>query len=272
MRYLVPYDFTPITRNALDYALLVAKAEPGDIQLLHIIGDEKEEAAAEARFAELMESLDPDTRKMLHTKVRLGSIFKDLSKEAEEGQFQLFVMGTHGAKGLQKILGSHAIKVITSSGTPFIVTQAKAPAGIIKRIVIPVELSQESLQIVRFAKDLAKKFKAEVHLLAKPVKDEFLLKKLNNNILKVKRLLHKDDIQCEVISLEGKKSFQKEIIEYGAKHGAHLFAVAHYPDTILTQFDKFSQDLITNSLEIPVLIVNAEEATSVKSNYSFIGI
>jgi len=51
-----------------------------------------------------------------------------------------------------------------------------------------------------------------------------------------------------------------------------LFAIAHYPETIIPQFEKFSQGLITNEWQIPVLIVNIEEQIGVQSNYSFVGI
>jgi len=40
----------------------------------------------------------------------------------------------------------------------------------------------------------------------------------------------------------------------------------------LPQFDAFSQEMITNKFEIPVLIVSAEAVTDIKSNYAFMTI
>lgn len=270
MRYLVPYDFSAISKTALDHALSLSKIDNGNIELLHIIKDESKRVEAEVKFAELLRGIEE--KEKVSTKVREGDIYKDIAKEASEGNFQLFVMGTHGAKGLQKLLGSHALKVITSSATPFIITQTKGPTESVNRIVLPVDLSNERIQIAKFASDIAQKFNAEIHIVSQPKSDEFLANKLKNNITKVKRKLKSTEVKYEVHTLKGEDSFYKEIIDYGRDHNADMFAISYYPETLLPQFEKFSQELITNDLEIPVLIVDAEELIGVKTNYSFIGI
>ena len=272
MKYLVPYDFTPISRIALDHALELSKSEESEIEALHIIKHESERSQTESLFNDLKNGLDRVSQTKLNTKVRLGDIYKDISTEAEEGAFQLLVMGTHGAKGIQKLFGSHAIKIITSSKTAFVITQKKGPRSGIKRIVLPVDLSYEKIQMLSFASNLAQKFNAEVHVIANGQSDEFLAKRLANNIFKVSRQLKKDGVKYKVSSLAGKHSFHKEIIDYGAEIDADMFAIAHYPETIIPQFEKFSQELITNEWQIPVLIVKIDETIGVKSNYSFIGI
>ena len=227
---------------------------------------------AEEKFKVLINEMDPSTQEKITTKVRVGSIFEDISKEASEGHAQLLIMGTHGAKGLQKIMGSHAIRVITSAKSPFLVTQTKPPGEGFKTIVLPVDLSKERIQIVRFASAAAKRFNSEIHLVCKPEKDEFLKHKLQNNIQLVKSHFDKEGIDHKVIMLEGKHSMQKEVIKYGMIHNADLFAIGHFPDSMLPAFDKFTQELITNEPEIPVLVINAQEVTGVRSAYSFIGI
>ena len=273
MKYLVPFDFTPITKMALEHAFALSKGEESEIQALHIVKSESDLDTAKAKFTDFELSLSESHQKRLSTKVKVGDIFHDISTEAQDGGFQLLIMGTHGAKGLQKLLGSHAIKVITSSNTPFIITQKKGPSSAgIKKIVLPVDLSYEKIQMVGFASKIAQKFNAEIHIVAKGQSDDFLKKRLANNLSKVSRQLKKDAVKHEINTLENKQSFYKEIIEYGAKIEADLFAIAHYPETIIPQFEKFSQELITNEWQIPVLIVNVEERIGVKSNYSFIGI
>lgn len=271
MKFLVPYDFTPITKAALDSAVLLSNSFPGEIEMLHIIEKEDQRSSAERKLQEVKKSLNVNGDTEVTLKVRVGSIFEDINMEANEGHAQLLVMGTHGAHGLQKILGSNAIRIITSSKTPFVITQSK-PAGNIKNIVIPVDLTKERMQILRFASRAAAKFNATVHLVCKPETDEFLLKKLNTNIHQAKTFLGKEGISHEVHMLEGKKSMQAEVLDYGNKIEADLFAIAHYPKGILPQFDTFSQAMITNENEIPVMIVNASEISGVRSQYSFIGI
>lgn len=95
---------------------------------------------------------------------------------------------------------------------------------------------------------------------------------MKNNITKVKRKLIKEGVSLEVQLLEGKKAFQKEVIEYSQSIDADMIALAHHPQTLIPQLEKFSQELITNEAGIPVLIVHAKEITGVKSTYSFVGI
>lgn len=272
MKFLVPYDFTPTTHGALDYAVMLSKSFPGEIELLHIVDDEKDRASAEHKLEDVSKNMKTDKETVVTSKVRVGNIMDDINKEANEGHAQLLVMGTHGAHGLQKLLGSNAIRIVTNSKTPFVITQEKTEASPIENIVMPVDLTKERMQILRFATVAASKFAAKVHLVCKPESDEFLKKKLNNNIHQARQYLTKEGVANEVHILEGKEHFYDEVIRYGRSLRADLFAIAHYPKGILPQFDKFSQHMITNGPQTPVLIVNAAEITGVRAQYSFIGI
>lgn len=137
---------------------------------------------------------------------------------------------------------------------------------------MPVDLSKESAQIVKFAALLARRFEAEVHIIHKTVNDEWLLKKINNNVAYARAVLNKEGISCQVQNLPGKSSFAAECMDYGDQCGADLFAIAHFSESILPQFDRFSQDMITNKSQLPVLIVNAEPIDQVQSQYSFLTI
>ncbi|WP_417608380.1 universal stress protein [Owenweeksia hongkongensis] len=271
MKFLVPYDFSAVTKAALDYSIMLSKSFPGEIEVLHIIESEDQRKAAEDKLEQIITSLKVNSGTVLTQKVRVGNILEDINMEANEGHAQLLVMGTHGSHGLQKLLGSNAIRIITNSKTPFVITQSKAVDDI-KNIVIPVDLTKERMQILRFATLAAAKFNARVHLVCKAETDEFLMNKLNNNIQQAKSYLSKEGVSHEVHLLAGKKSLQDEVMDYGYEIGTDLFAIAHYPKGILPQFDSFSQAMITNPKEVPVLIVNASEITGVRAQYSFIGI
>lgn len=271
MKYIVPYDFTPVAHTALEHALAIARIRPGQIEILHIIPSEKEREAAENKFRELRSQLNGQGGQDIEYKVRTGDIFKDISREAEEGRAELLVMGTHGEKGLQRIFGSYAIKVITSSKTPFIITQEKGPVESIKLIVLPVDLSKERVQVVKFAARLARIFKAEIHLVCKPETDEWLKKRLNNNIQRALQFLQKEEVPHRLARVEGMHHFYEEVIDYAAEQHADLLAIAYFPETVFPQFERFSQEIITNELQLPVLVVNAQEVGSV-GEYGFIGI
>lgn len=272
MKILVPFDFTPIARTALVHALSLNRILEGSIELLHVVAKESQSEKAMGELEKEVASLAPSDRPKVTFKVRAGDIFNDITREAAEGGSQLLVMGTHGAKGLQKVLGSKAIKVITSGNTPFIVTQGKGPSSEIKKIVMPVDLSKESAQIVVMAAQLAKRFDAEVHIVHKTETDEWLLKKIQGNVGYVRHILGKEGISWQVQGLPGKTSFAKACMAYGNDCNADLFAIAHFSESILPQFDSFSQEMITNKAQVPVLILNAEPVGGLRGQYSFLTI
>ena len=72
-------------------------------------------------------------------------------------------MGTHGSRGMQKIFGSNAMKVIVSAECPFIVIQKNTKPRDIKSVVVPIDLTKESLQIVNYAGDIANIYNARTN-------------------------------------------------------------------------------------------------------------
>jgi nucleotide-binding universal stress UspA family protein len=57
--------------------------------------------------------------------VLCGTIFNTIGKYASDTDARMVIMGTHGIKGMQKLTGSWALKVIVKSKVPFLVVQDK---------------------------------------------------------------------------------------------------------------------------------------------------
>jgi nucleotide-binding universal stress UspA family protein len=271
MTYLVPFDFSPVAESALKHALLVAAITDSNVELLHLVKSQGDIAAAEKKFGPVLAALPENQRAKVTTKVIAGDIFTDISKIAEFTDAQLIIMGTHGAKGFQKLFGSYAIKVITSSAIPFIITQEKAPGDSFRTIVLPVDLTKESVQILKFAADLASKFNSEIHLVGAEQSDPWQAKRIANNIQLAKNHLSKHKIRHVVSTLKGDKDFAKEVLEYGAAHNADLYAITYFTEILLPQFDTFAQSMITNAQQMPVLVVNAHALSSAQQ-YAFISV
>ena len=63
---------------------------------------------------------------------------------------KMMVFGTHGARGLQKILGSHAVKLVQHTSAPVIIVQDEIhrdPDGI-KQIALPLTLASEDKKML----------------------------------------------------------------------------------------------------------------------------
>jgi len=125
---LVTWDYTDVSEYALLHAIRIAKMVENNIRIIHIVDSmtaRKNYNVVEERFRKTVEELQIKYGLPLQTIILTGNIFAEISNYASESDANMVIMGTHGIKGLQKILGSRALKVIAGSTVPFIVVQDK---------------------------------------------------------------------------------------------------------------------------------------------------
>lgn len=263
---LVPHDFTPVADKAVLYALNLAKSIDAKVDLVHIVKDAKETSAANSKFQKVLSNLDGKLNGVpLNFSVKVGSIYTDIASKALELHSTLIIMGTHGATGMQKLFGSFAIKVITSTHVPFLIVQKEFSESNLNKIVVPIDETQESLQIEQVATGLAEIIKAELHIVTEKMIDSNLkLKTAVHTGLFTKQIKAKN-LAYQTAILDRKKGYAADIVQYSKSINAGLIAFAYHSDSLLPQFDTFAQNLISNKEGIPVLVLNSKEA----GNYFF---
>lgn len=254
---LVPTDFTPIGESATHYAEALAKELQAEVQLLHIVSSDKDLPNAKVAIDNAAAAIQT---KQIDAKgiIEKGSIYEDIGRVAKETEAKLIVMGTHGDKGLQKIFGSKALKVITNSDVPFLIVQRKPmnPQGF-KNIVVPLSLEQEVKQTLYYTTDLAKVYGSKIHILYVNEKDEFFKAKIERNIPAAKDILDEKGFEYEFVGIE-KKNFSKELLQYAQDVNADLIAFINNHENFATYLGgSFEQSMIANDAEIPVLVINS---------------
>lgn len=261
LAYLVPHDFTVVADAATRHAIQIARQTKGIVHLLHVTKSDSEKAAASKKFAEFIPKLQlgPGDPKV-EAHIKTGSIFTDIGVMAKQLHCSLVIMGTHGAKGMQKVFGSFAIKVITSSEAPFLIVQESTPVEAIKKIVAPINLTSESLQVMNDAANLALDFDAEIVIVAPKETDNLLARQLRIYVDVVIKQLTKRNVKHRVEYLERTKNMSQRILDFGKKEDADVYAIAYYSDSLLPQFDTFAQSMITNEQKVPCLIINSKES------------
>jgi nucleotide-binding universal stress UspA family protein len=148
---------------------------------------------------------------------------------------------------------------VTSTSVPFMVVQKeKKVMESIKNIVIPIDLSKESLQIINTAGDIARIFDAKIHVVGEKQSDPRLSQQIKVRISIVKKEFEEKDVNSEIHILEGSKSYQNKIMEFALNNNADLVAVAYYTSSLFPQFDGYFQSLISNKENIPCLIANSK--------------
>lgn len=271
---LVPTDFTPVADNALEHAISVAKTVTGEIALVHIVPKKSHVEEAKLKLNMLLDRLGNDTQGVIkiNPMVRVGTIFEDIGDLAEELGAELIVMGTHGMRGMQFITGSRALKVITSSTTPFVVVQeSKIKESGYDDIVVPLDLSKETKQKLNLVAKMAKYFKSRVHLITPKETDEFLKNQLDRNLNYAKSYFTEQNIQLTTKVADSKSgSFDDGIIAHAKSIDADLVCIMNLAANSLVGMlgNSYVQNILTNDAQIPVLIVNPIN-TSIAKNVLF---
>ena len=147
-KLLVPTDFSEVAQSAMQHAIKFSEIINADVVLLHVVSSRDEvEEAKEKLSKEITLGNSISSSCNLISFVRIGNIFEDIGDVAAELGISLIFMGTHKASRWQKLVGSRAIKVISSSPVPFIVTQEKLMnSSGYDNIVVPLDLNVETKQ------------------------------------------------------------------------------------------------------------------------------
>jgi nucleotide-binding universal stress UspA family protein len=191
--------------------------------------------------------------------VREGSIFTEIGEVAKEINAFLVVMGTHGIRGMQKLTGSWALKVIANSDVPFYVVQEAPEKDEINKVVVPIDFMIENKQKLTWVYELSKFFRLEAHLFVRKSgysqTDNIRIK---GNLNYAKKYLSEKGINYVIAMAEGKEDFWKETVDYAEKIDADMIMTMTTKDITALDyvFGADEQKIIANDSKIPVMAVN----------------
>ena len=186
-KILVPTDFSPCAKNAVEVALKIAAKAGAQITFQHLHADSsgkthvptKKKATADATLSKVKSKLD----KLVLQAKRLGIDAKPLlvinkgtdSIENYIGPmgFTLVVMGSHGATGIRElIIGSQTQRVVRNSVAPVLVVKNKSPRINFKDVLFATTFMEDPSRAIHPAVKLAELWKGTVHLLYLGLEDD----------------------------------------------------------------------------------------------------
>ena len=142
-RILVPTDFSPLSRKALEYALRFAEEFGADVTLLHVIEPEvpptfdgvviappsvanESRAKCTNRLKELAGSIALPGTNRIGFNVRTGLAAYEITEAAKELGVDLIVIATHGYTGWKHFaIGSTAERVVRAAPCPVLVVRER---------------------------------------------------------------------------------------------------------------------------------------------------
>jgi nucleotide-binding universal stress UspA family protein len=272
---LIPWDFTKVAEDALEHGIKISKMVDNDIRLLHIAHkgiSQEEKDKLNSRLLKVAEETEQKYGIKPGTIILEGTIFYAISEYASDSDSSMVIMGTHGIKGMQKITGSWALKVMIGSKVPFLVVQEK-PGDMEKyqNIVFPIDFRQENKEKLHWAIYLGKYFDSKIHILKAAVADKSLHKKMNINLNFAIKFLIQNSIEYELHTIDKTGNFAKDTLKFAHEINADLILIMttkniNFSDYILGAQEQY---IIANSSKIPVMCVNPK-ATYAK--HGFIGV
>jgi nucleotide-binding universal stress UspA family protein len=191
-RILVPIDFSPASRQAVDQAVAISRQFDAEIDLVNVYESTNAIAAlANIPMVVSDSELERRMRRHLHDEARhchlllpnnhihavKGRPYEEICRLATKRGIDLIVIPTHGNTGLKHLLlGSTAERVVRHASCPVLVvrigkskrarTGEKTPwTASFRKIVVPIDFSACSLKGLSYAKRLARQFDARLVLL-----------------------------------------------------------------------------------------------------------
>ena len=269
---IVPWDFTNVAESALAHAVKIGRMVGNDICLLHIV-DPGIKVKAEGEKKTLLNHIASEGSRKYNiniiSQVTKGSIFTAIAEFANSKEANLVVMGTHGMKGMQKLTGSWALKVIVKSKVPFIVVQEPpADQNRYHNIVFPIDFRIENKEKMSMAIFMGKYFDSKVHILKTSTTDKSLRTKVNRNLNFAVKYLIQNNVEYEIHEVPRGKSAQ-HTIDFAQVIKADLILVVTTKSITFADYmlGAPEQYIIANSSKIPVCCVNPKSSFASTSQF-----
>jgi len=173
-RILVPTDGSPSAEAAARHGLVIAAAFDASVHAISVVGDdERNERLAEAQakdaIANLEELVEQESDRPCQSVIEHGTPYEAILSYASENDIDLVVMGTHGRRGLSRVLlGSVTERVIRLSNDPVL---AVPPHAIgreregYETILVPTDGSPAATAAVDHGIAVAERLGASVRVL-----------------------------------------------------------------------------------------------------------
>ena len=273
-KILVPTDYSETADNALSQSIYMAKLNKAIIKLIHVVTpiyvstpnslipvtDTFYVTVVNEASAELQKKaakIEETNAIGIEYEVKVGNISDEICSMADEGKFDIIIMGTHGTSGVKEFFaGSNAYKVVNHAECPVLTIQQKPDNQSYKNIILPIRLEITSRQKVDYAIEMARLFDATIFIVGyTDDTNESQQFKVKQYVEQVEKYLTKCNVKHTSTSIFA-DNFTKEILDYAKKNDADLIVVMKKHDFSLTQLVKgvYSEQFVNHSI-IPILSI-----------------
>ena len=265
---IVGVDFSNSSKNAMRHAVSIAlktgadlhliwvktpgvtkNAEDGDDEYIHKLQKNLEE------WKDLCKMESPNTE--VNTVILEGKVHVELNKYASNFPNPIIVMGTHGTSGFEEgYIGNNAYRRIKDAKVPVLIMRENIE---IKRdlhnIYAPIDLSFETLQKMRYATYLAKRFAAKVTIAGVYYPNNADTRHIINVQMRHASDMCEDaNVRHEMVPLTVQRDYVQTLLNHAHEMDANLIVIMREEsETDFTSSSNMTEILSTSKM--PLFIV-----------------
>ncbi len=276
-KVLVPIDFSPVSLNALETAIAICKRQLATLTLIHVVENTyvlfppEAGGATGAILPDLVknanESLNELAKKLrtnhdlvINQIVQSGNPADEICRWALHKDFNLIVMGTHGASGLREFfLGSNAYRVVKNSPCPVMTMPGDNTWIDFKKILFPIRMVPNALDKYDVIRPIIQKNGSSMTIVGMVKKDDstgFIEMKALVDTVQTK--MTEDNVICQS-EVHYCDNVAKQVLSISETEKPDLIVITATLDASLKDFflGPYTQDIV-NHAHYPVLSIRPE--------------
>ncbi len=274
---VVAIDFSRGSIRALEYAIELSNLTHAGITMVWVDNISVNEIAlpndkdlrndAKKNMEELiLQYNDSLKHAQLTYKIRKGKVYQELSSFVKTTNCALMIVGAHGQSGFEEYwIGTNAFRVVSSASCPVITVKSGYDISRgFRKIVLPIDHTQQTIQKVSYVATLAKATCADINILAINTSQlKSLQKVVDSNIARVKKQLDAMDINYMVDTIVT-ENLAADIIEHAHLVDADLIAIMKDGNdkAATIMMGQYAQQLVNYS-PVPVLSIQPSNTFTV---------
>ncbi len=269
---IVPLDFSDESMNGLELAIMISSKTKAGIQLVYVIGKtseisdmskEDEQRIAKSKLREIQARYEhklPSGVDLTYI-VKKGKVYKEVVEQADAFENSIIAASTQGASGFEeRFIGSNAFRIITASEKPVITIRHGVVPKTFRRILLPIDYTQDTRQKVPYTAEVARIFGSKIHVLAvSSGRDQELVQRVKSWANQVVEYLNDGGIETEFSTRTG-EDICDMIVDYASSEKIDLISIMTDQTSAISNFiiGNNAQQLLNRS-PVPVLCITPRD-------------
>ena len=267
---VVAIDFSKGSVRALEYAIELSNLTHAGITMVWVDNISINEITLPSDVKDLRNDAKKNLEELilqykdsvkyaqLSYKIRKGKVYQELAAFVKQYECALMIVGAHGQSGFEEYwIGTNAFRIVSSASCPVITVKSNydITRGL-RKIVFPVDHTQQTIQKVTYVAAIAKATCADVNILAINSSQLHSIQKVvDSNVARVKKHLDSQDVNYMVDTITV-DNLAADIIEHARMVDADLIAIVKDGNdkAATIMMGQYAQQLINYS-PVPVLSI-----------------